>query len=69
MSDLIKFYISFIVFYLFIPQCSFTPLLMLLLYLSFACVLYFTCLYIVIKEENKDVQSINQSFIPFGVLV
>ena len=32
---------------------------MLLLYLSFACLLYFTCMYIVRNDENKDVQSIN----------
>ena len=35
---------------------------MLLLYLSFACLLYFTCLYIVRKDENKDVQSMNQYY-------
>ena len=45
----------------FIPWCSFTPPLMLLLYLLFACLLYFTCLYIVRNDENKDVQPMNQS--------
>ena len=36
----------------------YTPL-MLLLYLLFACLLYFTCLYIVRNDENKDVQSLS----------
>ena len=34
----------------------FTSFLMLLLYLLFAFVLYFACLYIVKNDENKDVQ-------------
>ena len=42
----------------------YTPLL--LLYLLFACLLYFTCLYIVRNDENKDVQSFNVSFYPWN---
>ena len=42
--------------FLFYLMFFYTPLLMLLLYLLFPCLLYFTCLYIVRNDENKDVQ-------------